>query len=183
MNIKNKNLYGKKKDLNDVIKLGFATFFLNRTNFSGILNAGPIGGLEQKGKYKINARFNKEGLIKKIKTIATYKDRFTILNKDAIEVIKMYNMPEYFMYIDPPYYTKGKELYMNYYKDKDHKKLERIVKTSNAKWFLSYDKCNFIEKLYEKYTKKTVDLKYSLSSNKSNKDAKELLINKNILGD
>ena len=53
--------------------LGFATFFLNRTNYSGVITGGPIGGFEQKGQWKIDARFNKKSLIDRIERISYFK--------------------------------------------------------------------------------------------------------------
>lgn len=39
------------------IKVAFASFYLNRCNRSGIMvNGGPIGGIGQSGKWKIDAR-------------------------------------------------------------------------------------------------------------------------------
>ena len=60
------------KEKASLFDLGFATFFLNRTNRSGIINGGVIGGVKQKGEYKIDCRFNKDNLIDRIK--------FSILN-------------------------------------------------------------------------------------------------------
>ena len=100
-------------------ELGFATFFLNRTNRSGILEAGPIGGYDQSGTYKIDCRFNKEALIKKISKIAEYKKRAKIYNQDISTFLRSFlprwkNNGEMFIYFDPPYYEKGRRLYMNY---------------------------------------------------------------------
>ena len=45
----------------DEIEIAFSTFFLNRTNRSGIIDkAGPIGGLKQIGNYPIDCRFKKK---------------------------------------------------------------------------------------------------------------------------
>ena len=68
------------KDSNKLLELGFATFFLNRTNRSGILKAGPIGGYNQTGNYLIDARFNKKNLIKRIERISQYKDKISLFN-------------------------------------------------------------------------------------------------------
>src|SRR5690606_32602361 len=97
----------------DMLTLGFATFFLNRTNRSGIIfKAGPIGGFEQTGNYLINVRFNKEDLIKRIEKIGTYADRIRLTNMDATEIIQhpelhIGDLNTSFLYLDPPYYNKG----------------------------------------------------------------------------
>ena len=103
----------RQKDT-DLFDLGFATFFLNRTNRSGILEGGVIGGLNQTGKWLINARFNKENLISKIEIIAKHKQHIEVLNEDGLEVIRRYaKVPAVLFYVDPPYYFKGSLLYLN----------------------------------------------------------------------
>ena len=98
-----KDSYGYSRDL------AFATFFLNRVNYSGILTGGPIGGLEQKGKYKLDCRFNKESLIDKIKEIAKYRDNVQLFHMDAVELLK--NQSNIFVFADPPYCQAGDMLY------------------------------------------------------------------------
>jgi DNA adenine methylase len=137
------------------VQLGFSTFFLNRTNRSGIINAGVIGGVNQNGKWKIDARYNKSDLIKRIKRIASHKDRITILNLDACQLIsrvKKTVSTKSLFYLDPPYYAKGKELYLNYYNDGDHFKVAKGIKQlNNHKWIITYDNTRFIRKLYSEF--------------------------------
>lgn len=157
---------------------GFATFYLNRTNRSGIINGGMIGGNEQTGNYKIDARFNKENLIKRIKAIAEYKDKIEIYNEDAIELFKNHKWENAFVYLDPPYYQKGNQVYNTYYKKEDHEKLKECIETDinpNYEWLLSYDNCKPILELYGDYTINTQVLGYSITTAKK---AKELIITK-----
>ena len=114
--------------------IGFATFFLNRCNRSGILNAGPIGGIKQSGKWKIDARFNKVELINRIERLSQYINRIKIYNLDAIDLLKKYfmnitgnNKKNYFLYLDPPYYFKGEKLYLNYYHHNNHVELSVFI--------------------------------------------------------
>lgn len=143
----------KNKKKAKLLDLGFSTFFLNRTNVSGILNGGIIGGLEQKGTYKIGCRFNKKELIKKIKKISKLKKNIHLHQKDAVELIKEISKnKKTIFYFDPPYYLKGKSLYMNYYDHDDHEKVSKMIKKiKNAKWVVSYDDVPQINKLYEGY--------------------------------
>lgn len=148
----------KNKDNADLFTLGFSTFFLNRTNVSGIIDGGIIGGLEQGGDYKIDCRFNKESLIKRIKKIASCKDKIELRNLDAIDLIKLINeesaSKNKIFYFDPPYYLKGESLYLNCYKPDDHKQVsEEIKKIKNARWIVSYDNTPEIKKLYSKCQK------------------------------
>lgn len=166
---KQKNIYDKLCKSNEYsYKLAFATFFLNRTNRSGIMNAGPIGGKEQKGKYKLDCRFNKDNLIKKIKKIESNKSKIYLYNMDAINfienVILSYNPNEVFIFFDPPYYKQGKSLYNSFFEDDDHKRLENNIRLlSDYYWMLTYDNHKTILNLYDEYKKYLYRLRYSVS--------------------
>ncbi len=149
----------KNKNKESLFDLGFATFFLNRTNHSGIIDGGIIGGIGQKGIYKIDCRFNKKELIKRIKLIAKYKDRISLYNLDALKLIEKIQInrdnKNTIFYFDPPYYVKGPLLYMSHYKHDDHRAVsEKIQKIKNTKWIVSYDNTPEIKKLYSNSNKK-----------------------------
>lgn len=160
--------YQSDKGNIDLLNLGFSTFFLNRTNRSGILKAGVIGGYDQTGNYKIDARFNKDDLIKRIQRITDYADRIHLTNEDAVILIQRLKgeLPnKTLFYLDPPYYVKGKGLYMNYYNDQDHQDIANAIKEiRNHNWILSYDNVSFILDLYSNYRKQTFELNYSASN-------------------
>ena len=145
---KQKLIYANPKSKQ--FELGFATFYLNRTNVSGILEGGPIGGLDQKGKWKIDARFNKEALSHRIRQLALYKNRITVCNKDGIELINVYlGKKNAFIYLDPPYYEKGAALYLNHYKKENHEALaNKLNENAGAFWLLTYDNKKEIKSLY-----------------------------------
>ncbi len=148
----------------DLLTVGFATLYLNRTNRSGILNAGIIGGKNQTGKYKIGARFNKETLIEKIKRIAFYKQRIRIYNQDACDFISEVSrvLPRNtLIYLDPPYYQKGQDLYTNFYSHEDHLSISFIVSSLNQYWMITYDNTPEIIKMYKKYRLFSYSLAYS----------------------
>ncbi len=151
------------------LELGFALFYLNRTNRSGIIKAGPIGGYMQNGNYLIDARYNKKVLIKKISVIAKNKAHIKIYNKESRKFIKEI-IPKYennaFVYFDPPYFKKGKELYKNFFTYEDHVELkEYITKDVNCSWIVTYDNVSEIKDLYKSYYMKEFDLNYSLANN------------------
>lgn len=154
---------------------GFATFFLNRTNRSGIIEGGPIGGMKQNGKWKINARFNKESLIERIKKIALYRGRIKILNLDGIELMKQIcNMPNILIYVDPPYYKKGSFLYLNHYNESNHIELASFLNNNQEfYWLLTYDNVPEIIALYHERTKIEFHLHYHINKPKM---CKEILI-------
>lgn len=156
-----------------------ALFFLNRTNISGVIKGGPIGGLKQIGKYKINARFNKTDLIKRIKRIEKFKNRIHISKKDGVKFIKQLNKSKenIFIYLDPPYVNKGSDLYLNFYKKKDHELLSKNIEMIKHQWILSYDNTEFIANLYNKKNK----LIYDLSQSASNRMGQEILIFSNLI--
>jgi len=150
------------------LEYGFATFFLNRTNHSGILTSGPIGGQEQK-EWKLDVRYNKEDLIGKIEQLKQHKHRIKIFNRDAKSLIsnqlKRYE-DKAFIYFDPPYYRKGRALYQNYFTDKLHKELCRAI-SDNVKspWVVSYDDVPEIEQIYRGFANRRFSLNYSLANN------------------
>ena len=149
----------KNKDKESLFNLGFATFFLNRTNHSGVIDGGVIGGTDQKGNYKIDCRFNKVELIERIKLIAKHKNSINLYNLDALKLIekiqKNRGNKNTIFYFDPPYYLKGPSLYMSHYKHNDHKEVsEKIQEIRNIKWIVSYDNTAEIKKLYLNSNKK-----------------------------
>jgi DNA adenine methylase len=145
---KQKEIYRRKSK--DILKLGFSTFYLNRTNRSGIIEGGVIGGSNQQGKWGIDARFNKEALIERIEKIALYKNRISVSNKDGILLIKeLRRKKKVFAYLDPPYYVKGGSLYLNHYRHEDHERLANLLNnSSNLHWMLTYDNIDEIKKMY-----------------------------------
>ena len=163
------------------IELAFSTLFLNRTNRSGIIEGGVIGGLEQSGTYKLDCRFNKVKLIQKIRRIAKYSHRIHFYNLDAIAFLQKMRqaLPETSFYcIDPPYYAKGALLYRNAYAPKDHKTLAKFLFTLKSPWVLTYDNAPSIQTLYPQHSQYNFHLNYSAARKKV---ATELLIKSNQL--
>lgn len=148
-----------------ILQLGFSTFFLNRTNRSGILRGGIIGGKEQTGNWKLDARFNKKDLILRIEKIGGYKDRIGLYNLDASELINsiLPALPKRaLVYLDPPYFNKGPELYQNNYGKSDHGNLAELITTGiKQNWIVSYDHTPEIISLYKLYRQITYSLNYS----------------------
>ncbi len=154
----------KHKEEAGLLELGFSTFFLNRTNRSGILDGGVIGGKEQTGKWKIDARYNKKDLIERIEHVAGYADLIELTSMDAVELIKRYKRTpaaKTFCYLDPPYYVKGRDLYLNFYRDDDHKDIAEAIRKFKGQWIISYDAVDFISTLYKDYRQKEYYLSYS----------------------
>lgn len=148
----------------NIVMLGFSTLFLNRTNRSGIIDAGVIGGLSQDGKWKIDARFNREEIISRIIQISRFRKDIEVYNLDAIELLKTHKLiheKKTFVYLDPPYYIKGKDLYLNYYNSSDHKNVLNCLEMSNLEnWMVTYDNVEFIRRLYKKYRQQEYSLNY-----------------------
>lgn len=144
--------------------LGYAAFFLNRVNRSGILTAGVIGGKAQNGSYKLDCRFNKFDLIKKIKAISARGEDILLTNLDANDFLRDV-VPELkgdvFINIDPPYYNKGKELYQNFFKHEDHVELFNTISNIEQPWMLTYDNTPEIIELYMGFEPSPFSLNYS----------------------
>lgn len=172
----------KKSESLSLLELGFSTLFLNRTNRSGILKAGVIGGKKQNGDYKLDCRFNKVDIINRIENISKLKNRIILTNKDAIDfinqnIIKTKNSLTFF---DPPYYVKGPGLYTDFYNHEDHKSLAKNIsqKMTNNHWILTYDVSNVIEELYIQYESRKYYLNYSIG--KPNKGQEFIFFSKQL---
>jgi DNA adenine methylase len=134
----------------DLDSLGFATFYLNRTNRSGVLNGGPIGGLAQTGNYLIDARFNRASLAERIRTLGLFANKIDVMSTDGRDVIKKYaSQSGTFTYVDPPYFEKAGSLYMHYFRAEHHEALAKELNAkANGHWLLTYDDVAQVPKLY-----------------------------------
>ena len=151
----------------DELEVGYSTLYLNRCNRSGVLTGGVIGGLSQSGKWKMDARFSRNELIRRIEIIASMKHSITLRNWDAEKFILEY-IPELpqntFVYCDPPYFAKSNRLYLNYYKQDDHQRISEVIQNRlNRKWVVSYDNAVEILTYYSKRRKFIYDLQYNAS--------------------
>ena len=146
----------------DDLELGKAAFYLNRTNVSGILSGGVIGGLEQTGNYKMDARFNRETLKKKVMEIAARRDNIEVTRLDAEEFIddRMGNS-ELFAYLDPPYVQKGPGLYRSSFDEEKHRSLARKVGGAKSKWVVTYDADRLIDDIYGGYERGDLEISYT----------------------
>jgi DNA adenine methylase len=147
----------------DEIDLAFSTFFLNRTSRSGIIGGGVIGGLDQTGKWKIDARFGRDDLIRRIRKIARHRSRITVTGLDAKQYLAT-TLPQVdtpFVYLDPPYYIKGGDLYQNSYSPDDHAAIAQLVQKLEVPWIVSYDAVPAIDSLYTPARRIAYGLSYS----------------------
>jgi len=151
----------------NVVEVAFATFFLNRTNRSGILTAGVIGGKAQTGNYKLDARYNVADLMNRIKTIGAYRRRMTVLGIDALDLLTDVapGFPrECLVYLDPPYYVKGSLLYRNHYGHEDHAAIAERVADATYPLIVTYDDCPEVRRLYRSFDATNFELHYSTHS-------------------
>jgi len=154
------------------VEIAFTTFFLNRCNRSGILKAGVIGGKGQEGIWKIDARYNKKDLMKRIEKISLYKERIHLSNKDVITFFddlkkKNFKENEILYYLDPPYVVQGKELYLQYFNELDHIRLAKYLqlKMKNV-WITSYDDHPLVHSIYKEVTKNIFEFNYYANKTK-----------------
>lgn len=168
---KQKEIFQTEK--NDLVKLGFATFFLNRTNRSGVLKAGPIGGKKTNSKYPLDCRFNKSELSTRIRRIHDFKDKIVLYNLDAKDLLELDLGENLFFNLDPPYYSKGAELYTNFFQDIDHKNLADKVRCISDNWIVTYDDSKVIESFYQFANIKRINIQYTAQTKRV---ASELLI-------
>lgn len=168
-------------------QLAKACLFLNRTSFSGILapSSGPIGGVHQESKYKIDCRFNRETLVDKIDYISAFGGQVTVLNYDWHATVSRarkwlsatYSYDETFYYLDPPFYNKARNLYRTYFTAEQHSQLRDFLRTFDLPWVLSYDDVSPVRKIYSAtaWSPFHVDMPYSINSH-AKRIEKELVI-------
>ena len=163
------------------LEVAFATFFLNRTNRSGILAGGVIGGKSQSGKWKLCARYNKHDLTERIRRIGKLSKRISVYGLDALDFIDKIEpmLPEKkLIYLDPPYFQKGSQLYRNFYEPQDHAAIAKRIAMLDAPAIITYDNATEINALYQKFEQTEFNLKYS--THLARPEATELLIYKNL---
>jgi DNA adenine methylase len=158
-----------KDQHSSIVEDGYATLFLNRVNFSGVLNGGPIGGLSQNGTYRIDCRFNKEEIATRVEAVAQFKSRIRLGKSDGSQLIielAAESERKDFFNIDPPYVIKGSRLYKNYFKDQDHKDLGKVISDTLIKppWIVTYDDCSLIREIYKGYTMKAYGIQHNVAS-------------------
>lgn len=159
----------RQKDVSDLLSLGFSTLFLNRCNHSGIITANPIGGINQSGPYKIDARFNKDGLVNKILAISKLSSLIKIRNTSCEKLLtglkRKKDTSNLLVYLDPPYFQKGPYLYLNHYCKKDHENLSKLVLSCDFNWIMSYDCHKEIRDLYATVPQYKSQLRYTIVGN------------------
>ncbi|MCC6350201.1 MAG: DNA adenine methylase [Candidatus Eisenbacteria bacterium] len=158
------------------LRKGFATFYLNRCNRSGIIaNGGPIGGIDQAGPWRLSARYNKDTLLDRCKKLVEYRSRIHVSGLDGLEFLSRLDQSSTMLFIDPPYYEKGRTLYLNALSDAYHESLAQWLKSrKNVAWVVTYDDCDAIRRLYRGWaTVRPFSLRYTATERRS---GRELLI-------
>ena len=158
-------------------ELGFAAFYMNRCNRSGVISgSGPIGGYQQTGTWKLDARFDRDTLAERILKLKYMKKNIQISCHDAIVFLKK-SLPRgggrkhVFAYLDPPYVNNGQRLYLNAYKEEDHTLLARYLNTQRTlPWIVSYDDSNLVRKLYARHNVALMPIRYTLQKKRTEKE-------------
>lgn len=169
-----KRIFANPKD-HSYVQLGFATFYLNRTNRSGILNGGVIGGRDQSGPWKIDARYNADELIFRIESIANLKRRIKLTQSDSLALLR-HGLKRWtsktLIYLDPPYYERGRELYYDFYRPEDHAELASFIRENmeNKAWLVSYDNVQPICDLYKGFRNVVYNVGYSARTSRIGKE-------------
>ncbi len=164
--LKQREIYRRRDDQSlSELELGFATFFLNRTNRSGVLQGGMIGGLKQAGDYKLDARYNKTTLLARVQKLREHRSQILVTNFDGATRLRYWLDKidqSVFAYVDPPYYDKGSLLYLNAFNDAQHADLAKLLnEKADADWVLTYDMAPYIKALYGGRTRLNFNLHYS----------------------
>jgi DNA adenine methylase len=149
----------------DPTDLAFSTFYLNRTNRSGIITGGVIGGKDQSGQWKVDARYGRRDLVRRIERVGRWGSRIEVYNLDGAAFLRTVvgKLPARSLtYLDPPYFVKGPEmLYANYYGPGDHETVAEMVRNLGRPWVVSYDDTSEVRALYRNYRSIAYDIAYS----------------------
>ncbi|MCW0221259.1 MAG: DNA adenine methylase, partial [Prosthecobacter sp.] len=155
----------KSKTEVDQKDLGFAMFYLNRCNRSGILTGGLIGGLAQDGEWKMDARFPRNELIRRIELIASRSDAIHLSCMDAEDFMltQLIDLSDRsLIYCDPPYYEKASGLYLNFYNASDHERVAYFIQNNIViPWIVSYDNAPQITHYYRNNKGFSYNLQYN----------------------
>jgi DNA adenine methylase len=169
---KQRRIYDEKKSTG--FDLAFAFFFLNRTNRSGIIAGGPIGGYKQDSVWKLNSRFNKKGLIERLERLKKFKNQIEITNMDGVDLLSSLEREtgasSYFIFLDPPYIKKGQLLYLNHYQREDHEHLAGFLENSILDWAMTYDDTRYIRNLYREKSVKGFTISHTAYLRKQGKE-------------
>jgi DNA adenine methylase len=163
------------------LELGFAAFFLNRTSRSGILAGGVIGGKQQNGVYKLDARYSHEDLISRVRAIGMLRGQITVLGMDALDLLLDCSpgLPrKSLVYLDPPYYIKGSQLYRNHYQHADHEAISECAHRAKYPLLITYDDCDQIRDLYDGMNSSEFTLQYS--THMARPEAREIMFYANL---
>lgn len=173
---------------------GFAAFYMNRCNRSGVLDgAGPIGGYQQAGAWLLSVRFNREQLAERVMVLARYRSQIQVYGLDAIAFMKKclprgIGRNNVFVYLDPPYVVKGRRLYLNSYEEKDHSDVAAYMSKQRVlRWVMSYDNSDLIRGIYPKAWTSSLPVRYSLQRKRSEQEliiapAQMLLPSRSVIG-
>lgn len=157
----------ERRDTVDLCDLGFAALFLNRTNRSGIIAGGVIGGQDQTGNWSLDARFNKDELIRRVRKVGRYASRIRLYQQDALDFTNSV-LPKLgqnvFAFYDPPYIENGRDLYLNNYALKDHRDLATRIADLTQAWIVTYDHAAIDHRLYPRHNCMLYGLRYSAQS-------------------
>ena len=161
----------KASDPSDIVDRAFKCIFLNRTSFSGSLNAtaGPLGGKAQTSANPIECRWNAKELAARICELGQLAGQMRVHSKDFRSLVGSYRAAHArkpdtlaLWYFDPPFFHKADKLYRFWFEDKDHRDLKRCLDRLDEPWILSYDSCPEARRLYQDHHGRgAVDMRYT----------------------
>jgi DNA adenine methylase len=161
--------------ISEIVECGFRKLAIHQISYSGlgVKSGGPLGGRNQDAntKYPIDCRWSPSNICKKIdlihKQFISVDARVT--NSDFAAMITDTSRPA-FIYLDPPYYMKGGDLYQHAFTEDDHRRMADLLRVCPHPWVLSYDDCPEIRDLYSWARIEAFDAKYTIQQTKVETD-------------
>jgi DNA adenine methylase len=174
------------QNASEIVLHGFKKLAIHQISYSGLgtKSGGPLGGREQKSKYKIDCRWSPDYICKKIDKLHNQFSKLEIKHQSctSFDFEDLVNSTENsFIYLDPPYYIKGNELYQFGFTKEDHKKMADVLKYTNHPWILSYDDCPEVRRLYSWAEINIIYVNYSITATKDKQSGNRFSRNKSEL--
>jgi DNA adenine methylase len=147
--------------------VALAKLAVHQMSFSGLgtCAGGPLGGRSQRGQSRVYSRYNAELLCTKIDSCRDILSTVPLRNGicTCLDFEELFSPGEAVIYLDPPYYEAGPELYQHSFHHNDHVRLAGLLRKETRPWLLSYDANPAILDLYSWARIEEIEVPYPIN--------------------